>query len=220
MTAYWVDYGMSYVNNESQFRFPLALQCLFALFTFFAIVPLPESPRWVGRPLTYTKYTKADRYNTAHCPRQTRRSPTYPQLSPRQGNIQRRRRRGRQTGNGRDPARNPRRARGRRGQLLQGHVQERKAKVSVQDHAWHWWPVHAADFWHQPHHLLRADHLPELCRNDAQPVSPAGRLQRCRLFSVLAGSHLGYRSTRSPQAHALRGCRSGLLYGYPSWHCS
>lgn len=52
MTAYWVDYGMSYVNNESQFRFPLALQCLFALFTFFAIVPLPESPRWVGRSPT------------------------------------------------------------------------------------------------------------------------------------------------------------------------
>ncbi|KAK6844370.1 sugar transporter [Apiospora arundinis] len=47
MTAYWVDYGMSYVENESQFRFPLALQCLFALFTFFAIMPLPESPRWL-----------------------------------------------------------------------------------------------------------------------------------------------------------------------------
>ncbi|ETS79304.1 hypothetical protein PFICI_09157 [Pestalotiopsis fici W106-1] len=47
MTAYWVDYGMSYVDNESQFRFPLALQCLFALFTFFAIMPLPESPRWL-----------------------------------------------------------------------------------------------------------------------------------------------------------------------------
>ncbi|KAL5001775.1 hypothetical protein BDV10DRAFT_203332 [Aspergillus recurvatus] len=47
MTAYWVDYGMSYVNNESQFRFPLALQILFAVVTFFGILVLPESPRWL-----------------------------------------------------------------------------------------------------------------------------------------------------------------------------
>ncbi|KAH6659889.1 MFS sugar transporter-like protein [Truncatella angustata] len=47
MTAYWVDYGMSYVNNASQFRFPLALQCVFALLTFLFIIPLPESPRWL-----------------------------------------------------------------------------------------------------------------------------------------------------------------------------
>ncbi|KAI1880140.1 hypothetical protein JX265_001761 [Neoarthrinium moseri] len=47
MTAYWVDYGMSYVDNESQFRFPLALQCLFALLTFALIILLPESPRWL-----------------------------------------------------------------------------------------------------------------------------------------------------------------------------
>lgn len=47
MTAYWVDYGMSFVNSEAQFRFPLALQCLFALMTCAAIVSLPESPRWL-----------------------------------------------------------------------------------------------------------------------------------------------------------------------------
>ncbi|KAL2818521.1 general substrate transporter [Aspergillus cavernicola] len=47
MTAYWVDYGMSYVNNESQFRFPIALQILFAVITFFGILVLPESPRWL-----------------------------------------------------------------------------------------------------------------------------------------------------------------------------
>ncbi|KAL6901137.1 general substrate transporter [Trichoderma evansii] len=47
MTAYWVDYGMSFVNSEAQFRFPLALQCLFALMTCAAIVFLPESPRWL-----------------------------------------------------------------------------------------------------------------------------------------------------------------------------
>ncbi|KAK8119236.1 uncharacterized protein PG998_003862 [Apiospora kogelbergensis] len=57
MTAYWVDYGMSFANNDSQFRFPLALQCLFALFTFSAIIPLPESPRWL---LAQDKCDEAD----------------------------------------------------------------------------------------------------------------------------------------------------------------
>lgn len=47
MLSYWVDYGMSYVSNESQFRFPLALQILFAMVTFLGIMFLPESPRWL-----------------------------------------------------------------------------------------------------------------------------------------------------------------------------
>ncbi|KAJ9149337.1 Sugar transporter STL1 [Pleurostoma richardsiae] len=47
MTAYWVDYGMSFVENDSQFRFPLALQCLFAVLTFAGVIFLPESPRWL-----------------------------------------------------------------------------------------------------------------------------------------------------------------------------
>ncbi|KAH8649135.1 sugar transporter STL1 [Xylariales sp. PMI_506] len=48
MTAYWVDYGMSFVqDSEAQFRFPLALQCAFALVTFAAVIFLPESPRWL-----------------------------------------------------------------------------------------------------------------------------------------------------------------------------
>jgi len=42
-----VDYGMSYVKNEAQFRFPIALQILFAVVTFFGVICLPESPRWV-----------------------------------------------------------------------------------------------------------------------------------------------------------------------------
>jgi MFS family permease len=45
MTAYWVDYGMSFVDSEAQFRFPLALQILFAIVTFLALFALPESPR-------------------------------------------------------------------------------------------------------------------------------------------------------------------------------
>lgn len=47
MLSYWVDYGMSFVDNESQFRFPLALQIFFAVLTFIGIVALPESPRWL-----------------------------------------------------------------------------------------------------------------------------------------------------------------------------
>lgn len=47
MTAYWVDYGMSYVSNDAQFRFPLALQILFAVTTFLGVCFLPESPRWL-----------------------------------------------------------------------------------------------------------------------------------------------------------------------------
>jgi hypothetical protein len=47
MTAYWVDYGMSHVPNDSQFRFPLALQCAFAIATLIGIMFLPESPRWL-----------------------------------------------------------------------------------------------------------------------------------------------------------------------------
>ncbi|KAL3418412.1 MFS sugar transporter [Phlyctema vagabunda] len=56
MMAYWVDYGMSYVNNEAQFRFPLALQILFAIVTFFGILILPESPRWL---LNHDKHEEA-----------------------------------------------------------------------------------------------------------------------------------------------------------------
>ncbi|OMP86578.1 Sugar transporter STL1 [Diplodia seriata] len=45
--AYWVDYAFSFVNNESQFRFPIAFQILFAIVCLGMIVFLPESPRWL-----------------------------------------------------------------------------------------------------------------------------------------------------------------------------
>ncbi|KAL1582163.1 hypothetical protein WHR41_09020 [Cladosporium halotolerans] len=47
MLAYWVDYGFSYIDNDAQFRFPLALQILFALVTAVNLCFLPESPRWL-----------------------------------------------------------------------------------------------------------------------------------------------------------------------------
>ncbi|GME29248.1 sugar transporter [Neofusicoccum parvum] len=45
--AYWVDYAFSFVDNESQFRFPIAFQIAFALVTLASIIFLPESPRWL-----------------------------------------------------------------------------------------------------------------------------------------------------------------------------
>ncbi|KAL5359043.1 hypothetical protein BJX96DRAFT_164166 [Aspergillus floccosus] len=42
-----IHYGMSYVKSEAQFRFPLALQILFAIITFIGVILLPESPRWL-----------------------------------------------------------------------------------------------------------------------------------------------------------------------------
>lgn len=45
--AYWVDYGMSYVDNGAQWRFPIALQIFFAVSTIMILLPLPETPRWL-----------------------------------------------------------------------------------------------------------------------------------------------------------------------------
>lgn len=47
MMSYWVDFGMSYVTGPAQFRFPIALQTLFALVTIAFMAFLPESPRWL-----------------------------------------------------------------------------------------------------------------------------------------------------------------------------
>lgn len=45
--AYWLDFGLSYVNNTVQWRFPVAFQIFFALILFIGIINLPESPRWL-----------------------------------------------------------------------------------------------------------------------------------------------------------------------------
>ncbi|PWY98620.1 general substrate transporter [Testicularia cyperi] len=45
--AYWIDFGLSYVNTSVQWRFPVALQALFAIFVFAGMLGLPESPRWL-----------------------------------------------------------------------------------------------------------------------------------------------------------------------------
>ncbi|QKX54978.1 uncharacterized protein TRUGW13939_02068 [Talaromyces rugulosus] len=44
--AYWIDFGLSYVDSSVQWRFPIAFQILFALFVMAGALMLPESPRW------------------------------------------------------------------------------------------------------------------------------------------------------------------------------
>lgn len=45
--AYWLDFGLSYVDSSVQWRFPVAFQIFFAAILFAGIVNLPESPRWL-----------------------------------------------------------------------------------------------------------------------------------------------------------------------------
>lgn len=45
--AYWLDFGLSYVDSSVQWRFPVAFQIFFAAILFAGIFNLPESPRWL-----------------------------------------------------------------------------------------------------------------------------------------------------------------------------
>ena len=44
--AYWLDFGLSYVDSSVQWRFPVAFQILFAILVTGGALMLPESPRW------------------------------------------------------------------------------------------------------------------------------------------------------------------------------
>lgn len=45
--AYWLDFGLSYVDSSVQWRFPVAFQIVFAAMLLAGILQLPESPRWL-----------------------------------------------------------------------------------------------------------------------------------------------------------------------------
>lgn len=45
--AYWIDFGLSYVNTSVQWRFPVAFQIVFALVILGCMWKLPDSPRWL-----------------------------------------------------------------------------------------------------------------------------------------------------------------------------
>ncbi|KIJ64328.1 hypothetical protein HYDPIDRAFT_175665 [Hydnomerulius pinastri MD-312] len=45
--AYWLDYGLSFVNGPVQWRLPIGFQAVFALLLLLQVTILPDSPRWL-----------------------------------------------------------------------------------------------------------------------------------------------------------------------------
>ncbi|KII90209.1 hypothetical protein PLICRDRAFT_159619 [Plicaturopsis crispa FD-325 SS-3] len=45
--AYWLDYGMSFVDGPAQWRLPIGFQAFFAVCLLFQGMVLPDSPRWL-----------------------------------------------------------------------------------------------------------------------------------------------------------------------------
>lgn len=45
--AYWLDYGLSFVNSSVQWRFPISFQAFFAVCLVLQMFPLPDTPRWL-----------------------------------------------------------------------------------------------------------------------------------------------------------------------------
>nr|ODN82374.1 monosaccharide transporter [Cryptococcus depauperatus CBS 7841]ODN96004.1 monosaccharide transporter [Cryptococcus depauperatus CBS 7855] len=45
--AYWIDFGLSFVDSSVSWRFPIAMQILFAMILIGGVSVLPESPRWL-----------------------------------------------------------------------------------------------------------------------------------------------------------------------------
>ncbi|CAK3991548.1 MFS general substrate transporter [Lecanosticta acicola] len=44
--AYWVDLGMTQLDSQASWRFPISLQSLFTLLSFVGMLVLPDTPRW------------------------------------------------------------------------------------------------------------------------------------------------------------------------------
>lgn len=47
MIAYWLDFGFSFIKSSVQWRFPVAVQIIFAVVLLGGIIRMPESPRWL-----------------------------------------------------------------------------------------------------------------------------------------------------------------------------
>jgi hypothetical protein len=45
--AYWLDFGLSFVNSSVSWRFPTAFQIVFAVILIAGVIWLPESPHWL-----------------------------------------------------------------------------------------------------------------------------------------------------------------------------
>ena len=49
LIMFYISYGCSYINGIAAFRIPWGLQMIPAIFLFFGLFFLPESPRWLAR---------------------------------------------------------------------------------------------------------------------------------------------------------------------------
>ena len=47
VTAYWFDFGMSFIGGPIAWRLPIAFQIVFAIGVIILVFALPESPRWL-----------------------------------------------------------------------------------------------------------------------------------------------------------------------------
>jgi hypothetical protein len=47
--AYWINYGVYFINSAFQWRFPLLFQCVFAVYILVLTVWLPDTPRRLMR---------------------------------------------------------------------------------------------------------------------------------------------------------------------------
>ena len=45
--AYWLDFGLSFVDSSVSWRFPTAFQIVFAVILIVGVIWLPESPHWL-----------------------------------------------------------------------------------------------------------------------------------------------------------------------------
>jgi hypothetical protein len=45
--AYWLDYGLSFVDSPVQWRFPISFQAFFAVCLVVQMAVLPDTPRWL-----------------------------------------------------------------------------------------------------------------------------------------------------------------------------
>ncbi|KAH7097426.1 general substrate transporter [Auriculariales sp. MPI-PUGE-AT-0066] len=45
--AYWIDFGLSYIDSSVSWRVPIALQTIFAVLVLLGVSRLPESPRYL-----------------------------------------------------------------------------------------------------------------------------------------------------------------------------